>query len=81
MKKYSILLSVIIFNLLLIKFDKIMKRKITFKRDELTLVGNLFTPENFDEKSHYKAIIVQGSATSVKEQMPELYVYYCFLVL
>lgn len=55
MKKYSILLSVIIFNLLLIKFDKIMKRKITLKRDELTLVGNLFTPENFDEKSNYCA--------------------------
>lgn len=80
MKKYSILFLLIIFTSF-IKFNKIMKRKITFKRDELTLVGNLFTPENFDEKSHYKAIIVQGSATSVKEQMPELYVYYCFLVL
>lgn len=45
----------------------------SFKRHELTLAGNLFTPENFDAKDHYKAIIVQGSATSVKEQMPELY--------
>ena len=50
-----------------------MKLKVSFKRDRLTLVGNLFTPENFDEKSQYKAIIVQGSATSVKEQMSELY--------
>ncbi len=36
---------------------KIMKRKISFKRDGLTIVGNLFTPENFDENGHYKAII------------------------
>lgn len=52
---------------------KIMKRKVNFKRDGLTLVGNLFTPENFDEKGKYKALIVQGSFTSVKEQMPETY--------
>jgi fermentation-respiration switch protein FrsA (DUF1100 family) len=50
-----------------------MKRKISFKRDGLTLVGNLFTPENFDEKGHYNAIIVEGSFTSVKEQMPGTY--------
>jgi len=34
-----------------------MKRKVSFKRDGLTLAGNLFTPENFDAKDHYKAII------------------------
>ncbi|WPU96409.1 alpha/beta hydrolase [Mucilaginibacter sabulilitoris] len=73
MKILSILLSLIVFNLHLIKFDKIMKRKITFKRDELTLTGDLFTPENFDKKGQYKAIIVEGSLTSVKEQMPETY--------
>lgn len=50
-----------------------MKNKITFKRDGLTLAGNLFTPDNFDKNGQYKAIIVEGSATSVKEQMPELY--------
>ncbi|HEY9002080.1 MAG TPA: alpha/beta hydrolase [Mucilaginibacter sp.] len=50
-----------------------MKHKITFQRDGLTLVGNLFTPGNFDEKGQYKAIIVEGSLTSVKEQMPETY--------
>ena len=50
-----------------------MKRKVSFERDGLTLVGYLFTPENFDENSQYKAIIVEGSLTSVKEQMPELY--------
>ncbi len=50
-----------------------MKRKVSFKSGGLTLAGNLFTPKNFDEKGHYKALIVQGSATSVKEQMSELY--------
>lgn len=50
-----------------------MKRKINFDRDGLTLVGNLFTPENFDENGHYKAVIVEGSFTSVKEQMPGTY--------
>jgi len=50
-----------------------MKREISFKRDGLTLVGNLFTPANFDENGHYMAIIVEGSFTSVKEQMPGTY--------
>lgn len=50
-----------------------MKQKIRFERDGLKLVGNLFTPNNFDENGQYKAIIVEGSLTSVKEQMPELY--------
>lgn len=50
-----------------------MKRKVSFKSGGLTLASNLFTPKNFDEKGHYKAIIVQGSATSVKEQMSKLY--------
>jgi len=50
-----------------------MSRKITFNRDELTLVGDLFTPEGFDENAHYQAVIVEGSFTSVKEQMPGTY--------
>jgi fermentation-respiration switch protein FrsA (DUF1100 family) len=50
-----------------------MKRKINFNRDDLTLVGNLFTPENFDEDGHYPAVIVEGSFSSVKEQMPSTY--------
>jgi len=49
------------------------KRKITFDRDGLTLVGNLFTPEGFDETGRYQAVIVQGSFTSVKEQMAGTY--------
>jgi hypothetical protein len=50
-----------------------LKRKINFNRDGLTLVGNLFAPEGFDENGHYKAVIVEGSFTSVKEQMPGIY--------
>jgi len=50
-----------------------MKQKVNFKREGLTLVGNLFTPNNFDEKDNYKGIIVEGSLTAVKEQMAETY--------
>ena len=47
--------------------------RVTFKRGELTLVGNLYKPEGYSENEKYVALIVQGSATSVKEQMPALY--------
>ena len=50
-----------------------MKNRITFDRDGLTLVGNLFTPDNFDADGHYQAVIVQGSFTSVKEMMAGTY--------
>jgi fermentation-respiration switch protein FrsA (DUF1100 family) len=50
-----------------------MKRKITFDRDGLALVGNLFTPDDFDENGQYPAVIVEGSFTSVKEQMAGTY--------
>jgi uncharacterized protein len=50
-----------------------MKRKIEFDRDGLTLVGDLFTPDDFDEDGRYDAVIVEGSFTSVKEQMPDTY--------
>ncbi|MFF9819465.1 alpha/beta hydrolase [Streptomyces sp. NPDC014006] len=50
-----------------------MNRKITFDRDGLTLVGNLFTPDDLDENGRYPAVIVQGSFTSVKEQMAGTY--------
>jgi fermentation-respiration switch protein FrsA (DUF1100 family) len=42
-----------------------MKRSITFDRDGLTLVGDLFAPEGFDEAGRYPAVIVEGSFTSV----------------
>ncbi|MGO4419967.1 alpha/beta hydrolase [Streptomyces sp. MCAF7] len=50
-----------------------MKRKINFNREGLTLVGDLFTPDGFNESGRYPAIIVQGSFTSVKEMMPNAY--------
>jgi fermentation-respiration switch protein FrsA (DUF1100 family) len=50
-----------------------MKRRITFDRDGLTLVGDLFTPENFEQGGQYEAVIVEGSFSSVKEQMAGTY--------
>lgn len=50
-----------------------MKSKISFDRDGVTLVGNLFTPAGYAEDGHYPAVIVQGSFTSVKEQMAGTY--------
>jgi uncharacterized protein len=44
-----------------------------FMRDDLRLAGHLFTPEGFEESRAYPAVIVQGSFTSVKEQMPDAY--------
>ncbi|MBT2521743.1 alpha/beta hydrolase [Arthrobacter sp. ISL-28] len=50
-----------------------MKHKIHFDRDGLTLAGDLFTPDGFNEDGRWAAVIVQGSFTSVKEQMPDAY--------
>jgi fermentation-respiration switch protein FrsA (DUF1100 family) len=50
-----------------------MKRKITFDRDGLTLKGDLYSPDNFEDSSQYPAVIVQGSFSSVKELMPAAY--------
>lgn len=50
-----------------------VKYRITFDRDGMSLVGNLFTPANFDENGHYQAVLVQGSFTSVKEMMAGTY--------
>ena len=50
-----------------------MKQKISFVRGGLTLAGDLYTPANFTEQGHYQAIIVAGSLSSVKEQMPATY--------
>jgi uncharacterized protein len=50
-----------------------MKQKIQFNSDGLVLVGDLYTPENFDQTKKYPAILVGGSWTTVKEQMSGLY--------
>jgi hypothetical protein len=49
------------------------KRTIELDREGLILVGDLFTPEDFDENGGYAAVIVEGSFTSAKEQMPGTY--------
>lgn len=50
-----------------------MKKKIQFNSDGLVLVGNLYTPENFDQSKKYPTVLVGGSWTTVKEQMSGLY--------
>jgi fermentation-respiration switch protein FrsA (DUF1100 family) len=50
-----------------------MKSTIQFDSDGLTLAGDLSTPDGFKENGSYQAVIVQGSFTSVKEQMPGTY--------
>ena len=48
-------------------------KKVTFKSEGLDLVGNLYTPTDFDAEKQYPAIVVSGSWTTVKEQMAGLY--------
>ncbi|MCX5539990.1 alpha/beta hydrolase [Paraburkholderia sp. CNPSo 3076] len=50
-----------------------MMREVSFKRDGLTLEGNLFAPGNFNETGRYPAVVVAGSLSSVKEQMAGAY--------
>lgn len=46
---------------------------VQFLSDGLVLKGNLHLPVNFNENENYKGIVVAGSWTTVKEQMPDLY--------
>lgn len=48
-------------------------KNVSLKRDDLTLAGTLYMPAGFDEKARYKAVVVAGSFTSVKEQMAGTY--------
>ncbi len=47
--------------------------KVTFQSEGITLVGNLFLPENYEPGDKLRAIIVGGSWITVKEQMAGLY--------
>lgn len=49
------------------------KNRVEFQNKELTLVGHLYLPEGFDANQQYKAVVVGGSMTSVKEQMSGTY--------
>lgn len=48
-------------------------KKINFKSEGLTLVGNLYYPANYEEGKQYPTIVCSGSWTTVKEQMAGLY--------
>lgn len=48
-------------------------KKVSFSRNNIRLVGNLYFPSNYREQNQYNGIIVSGSMTSVKEQMPAVY--------
>ena len=47
--------------------------EINFMSNGALLKGHLFLPPNFDSNQSYTAVIVVGSWTSVKEQMPDEY--------
>jgi fermentation-respiration switch protein FrsA (DUF1100 family)/ketosteroid isomerase-like protein len=53
--------------------EKATTRKVQFKSEGLVLTGTLHLPKNFDETKKYKGVVVTGSWTTVKEQMPNLY--------
>lgn len=48
-------------------------REVTFESQGETLVGNLYLPEDYVAGQELPGIVVTGSWTSVKEQMPGLY--------
>ncbi len=46
---------------------------VTFRNQGVSLKGHLFLPPNFDASKKYPSVVVTGSWTSVKEQMPDEY--------
>jgi fermentation-respiration switch protein FrsA (DUF1100 family) len=48
-------------------------KKVTFQSEGLTLVGNLFLPDTYKNGTKLPAVLLTGSWTTVKEQMPNLY--------
>lgn len=48
-------------------------KKVTFNSAGLNLVGDLYYPANFESGRTYPAVIINGTWTSVKEQMESLY--------
>lgn len=53
--------------------SSITKKKISYVSEGLTLAGDLYLPAGFDEHQKYPVVMVTGSWTTVKEQMPALY--------
>ncbi len=58
---------------LLNKIKAVEMKKVNFKSEGLTIVGNIFLPPNYDPNKKYPAIVCSGSWTTVKEQMAGLY--------
>lgn len=56
-----------------VKGNEASEKKIQFKSEGLVLTGILHLPKNFKETIQYKGVVVTGSWTTVKEQMPDLY--------
>lgn len=48
-------------------------QKVTFPNKTITVVGNLFTPPNYDAEKQYPAIIITHPSSSIKEQTAGLY--------
>lgn len=48
-------------------------RRVEFESEGMVLVGHLHLPAGFGEGRKYKAVVVTGSWTTVKEQMADLY--------
>lgn len=50
-----------------------MKKEVTFQSNGQTLVGDLYLPETYQKGDKLPGVVVSGSWTSVKEQMPGTY--------
>lgn len=48
-------------------------RSVSFSSEGLALKGTLHLPAAFDKRSQYTGVVVTGSWTTVKEQMPDTY--------
>ncbi|TWF40374.1 hypothetical protein FHW36_10456 [Chitinophaga polysaccharea] len=53
--------------------NDVIVEKVTFPNHNITVVGNLFLPKNFDQHKRYPAILVGHPAGGVKEQTAGLY--------
>ncbi|MEL7248612.1 MAG: nuclear transport factor 2 family protein [Bacteroidota bacterium] len=51
----------------------VQMEQMQFASSGINLQGHLFLPPNFDTNAQYPAVVVTGSWTSVKEQMPDEY--------
>lgn len=51
----------------------IIEQKVHFPSEGLTITGDLFLPEGFDDNKKYQGVLVTGSWITVKEQMAGLY--------